>query len=502
MSKLPQEIQKIKSRRANEIGCQFRQGGPRVGLLYPSPYRAAMSSLGYQWMLSILQKAGFSAERIILPDDLNAWQQSKSPLLSYESLTPLSHFPIIAVSLAYELELAGLIQALEASGIPALSAHRGPKDPLILLGGPLTFSNPLPAAPFVDAILLGEAEETIIPAITAAFDCHRSEWLQEISRLDGGYVPELHGEKLPAIAKASDVLLPARSHIISPDAELRNMFLIEGERGCHRSCSFCVMRRSTNGGMRLVTPERILDYIPEHAQKVGLVGAAISDHPKLVGLLERIVKSGREVGVSSLRADRIALKPDIARLLREGGYQTLTVASDAASQRLRKTISKGTLEKHILSCAEQAAEHQYRTLKVYMMLGLPDENEDDIDELIRFTLELAHIHPVALGIAPFVAKKNTPMDGRPFAGIKLVNQRLKQLERGLKKSKGRASIRPTSAKWAWIEYMLAQGGFQAGHAIYTAVQNGGGFAQYRDAFATLNDKNQRPWAKVQPIALS
>ena len=499
MPKLPQEIQKIKSRRTQEIGDRFRQGGPRVGLLYPSPYRAAMSSLGYQWMLAILQDAGFAAERIILPDNIKAWTQCRSPLLSYESLTPLSHFPIIAVSLAYELELAGLIQALEASGIPALRKDRGPKDPLILLGGPLTFSNPLPAAPFVDAILLGEAEETIVPAVTAAFDTDRSEWLNTIASLSGGYVPEIHGEKLPAIAKASDVLLPARSHIISPDSELRNMFLIEGERGCHRSCSFCVMRRSTNGGMRLVTPETILSYIPEHAQKVGLVGAAISDHPKLVGLLENIVKSGREVGVSSLRADRIARKPDIARLLREGGYQTLTVASDAASQRLRRTISKGTLEKHLMSCAEQAAQHQYRTLKVYMMLGLPDENEEDIEELIRFTLELAQIHSVALGIAPFVAKKNTPMDGLPFAGIKTVNRRLKQLEKGLKKSKGRASIRPTSAKWAWIEYMLAQGGSRAGLAVYDAVRAGGSFANYKKAFEELDENHQRPWAKHQPI---
>ena len=497
MPKLPQEIQKIKSRSALEIGGRYRQGGPRVGLLYPSPYRAAMSSLGYQWMLAILQDAGFSAERIILPDNIKAWTQSRSPLLSYESLTPLSHFPIIAVSLAYELELAGLIQALEASGIPALRADRGPKDPLILLGGPLTFSNPIPAAPFVDAILLGEAEETIIPAITASFESDRSEWLKTIATLPGGYVPELHGAQLPDIAKASDALLPARSHIISPDAELRNMFLIEGERGCHRSCSFCVMRRSTNGGMRLVTPETILSFIPEHAQKVGLVGAAISDHPKLVSLLERIVESGREVGVSSLRADRIARKPDIARLLRAGGYQTLTVASDAASQRLRRTISKGTLEKHLVACAEQAALHKYRTLKVYMMVGLPDENEEDIDELIRFTVELSRIHSVALGIAPFVAKKNTPMDGLPFAGIKTVNRHLKQLEKGLKQTKGRASIRPTSAKWAWVEYMLAQGGMPAGLAVYEAVRAGGSFADYKRAFSDFDDTLQRPWANEQ-----
>lgn len=500
MSKLPQELQKIKQRLQQEIGNQFRQGGPRVGLLYPSPYKAAMSSLGYQWILSIVQHAGYSAERIMLPDNLDAWKKSRTPLLSYETLTPLSHFPIIAVSLAYELELAGLIQALEASGIPAKREERGPKDPIIILGGPLTFSNPLPAAPFVDAMLLGEAEETIVPAIEAAFGSTRSHWLDAIEALPGGYAPERHGEHLPVVSKASDILLPARSHIISPDAELRNMFLIEGERGCHRSCTFCVMRRSTNGGMRLVTPEAIMSYVPEHAKKVGLVGAAISDHPKLVDLLDTIVKTGREVGVSSLRADRIARKPDIARLLRRGGYQTLTVASDAASQRLRRTISKGTIERHLLACAEQAAEHQFRILKVYMMLGLPDENNNDIDELIQFSLELAKIHPIALGIAPFVAKRNTPMDGFDFAGIQTINRRLKYLENGLKKSKGRATIRSTSAKWAWVEYMLAQGGFDAGLAVYDAVHSGGNFAAYKKSLSKLKPEQQRPWVnKMMPL---
>lgn len=493
MRKNPEEIQLIKHRRQNEIGGIFRQGCPRVALLYPSPYRAAMSSLGYQWILSLLQHGGFSPERVILPDDLDAWKKTKSPLLSYETLTPLSNFPVIAVSLAYELELAGLIQALEMSGIPAKREERGPYDPLIILGGPLTFSNPLPASPFVDAMLLGEAEEVIVPAVRAAFDSGREGWLDEIQNLDGGFVPERMGHALPQPAKSSDVLLPARSHIISADAELKNMFLIEGERGCHRTCSFCVMRRSTNGGMRLVTPERLVSLLPKEAKKVGLVGAAISDHPKLVPLLDTIVSSGREVGISSLRADRISLKPDIARLLRKGGYRTLTVASDAASQRLRREISKGTLEKHLFACAEQASEHRYRVLKIYMMLGLPGETMEDIDELIRFTLEISKIHPVALGIAPFVAKRNTPMDGEAFAGIKLVDKRLKYLEKGLKASNGRATIRSTSTKWAWVEYMLAQGGRASGLAVYDAIQNGTSFSKYKAELSKLEPVHMAPW---------
>jgi radical SAM superfamily enzyme YgiQ (UPF0313 family) len=332
-----------------------------------------MSSVGFQWILKMLREAGHQVERAFLPDDVDAWRKSRVPLHTYETERPVAHFPVIGVSLAYELELEGLIHALELAGIPPLRKDRTHRHPRIIMGGPLTFSNPLPASPFVDAMIVGEAEDVVVEAFAAASHTEGDEWLDTIAALEGGYVPDLHGEVLPAVAKASDDLLPAYAPILPPDAELSDMFLIEGERGCHRMCSFCVMRRTTNGGMRLVTPERILSFVPDEAKRVGLVGAAISDHPQLVGLLERIVGSGRGVGISSLRADRVARKPDIARLLREGGYKTLTVASDAASERLRKEISKGTKENHLIECAKLAAEHKYKVMKVYMMVGVPGE---------------------------------------------------------------------------------------------------------------------------------
>jgi len=452
-----------------------------------------MSSVGFQWVLKILRDAGYQAERAFLPDDVAGWRMSRVPLHTYETSRPVAHFPVIGVSLAYELELQGLIEALELAGIPPLRADRDASHPRIVMGGPLTFSNPLPAAPFVDAMLMGEAEDTVLPAFEAAVHTDGDEWLDVVAALPGGYVPQIHGEQLPAVAKASDERLPAYAPILAPDAELSNMFLIEGERGCHRSCTFCVMRRSTNGGMRLVTPEKILSYVPEEASRVGLVGAAISDHPQLVGLLSEIVESGRGVGISSLRADRVARKPDIARLLREGGYKTLTVASDAASERLRKEISKGTKENHLLTCAELASEHRYKVMKVYMMVGVPGETDEDIDELIRFSRELGSIVPVSLGIAPFVPKRNTPLDVAEFAGIRNIEQRLKRLNRGLK---GVVDVRPTSARWAWVEAELAQGGWSAGHAVYEAAKNGAKFAHYRRALEAVDPATRAPWRSV------
>ena len=152
-------LQLIKERMADEIGSHFQQGPKRVAMLYPSPYRAGMSSLGYQWIIEILARAGFSVERVFLPDDVEEWKKSGGVLCSYETQTPLSHFSVVGISLAYELEMAGMIKCLELAGIPALREARSHKDPIFILGGPITFSNPLPSSPFVDAILLGEVEE-------------------------------------------------------------------------------------------------------------------------------------------------------------------------------------------------------------------------------------------------------------------------------------------------------------------------------------------------------
>lgn len=481
----------IRERTARETGGVFTPGSRRVALAYPSPYRAGMSSLGFQWILQILRESGLAVERVFLPDDVEAQARGRVPPLSYETLTPLGRFPIIGVSLAYELELEGLVRLLDLAGIPPLRRDRGPGHPKIVIGGPLTFSNPLPAAPYADVMILGEAEDAVSPVFHAFFDGDEAHFLDVAEAAPGGFVPSRHGVRLPPVAKAADDLLPARSSILAPEAELSSMFLLEGERGCHRACTFCVMRRSTNGGMRLVTPDRILGLIPEEAKRVGLVGAAISDHPQLVGLLESLVGSGREVGLSSLRADRVALKPKIAELLRASGARTLTVASDAASARLRRTIEKGTTEKHLIECARIAGAHRFDVFKVYMMVGLPDEHDEDLDELVRFTLELAGHTRVALGVAPFVAKRNTPLDGAPFAGIKEVDARLARLSKGLR---GRAEVRPVSARWAWVEYVLAQGGPAAGEAVLHATRAGGRFADYKKAFADLPASDFRPWA--------
>ncbi|MCB9686406.1 MAG: radical SAM protein [Alphaproteobacteria bacterium] len=487
----------LRERVRAETGPALPASPHRVAMAYPSPYAVGMSSLGYQRITMLLREAGIAAERVFLPDDPDEHERSGTPPLSCETGTPLGRFPVIAVSFAYETELLGLFRLLDLAGVPVLREERNEHHPRILIGGPITMASPTFLAPFADAMLLGEAEDVVVTAVAEALRQDREAWLDTVAALPGGWVPERDGARLPAMAKASERHLPARSAWLAPEAELSSMFLLEGERGCHRACAFCVLRRTTNGGMRLVDGDRVLSLVPDEARKVGLVGAAISDHPELPRLLEALVASGRQVSVSSLRADRIAKRPGIAHWLRQSGARTLTTASDGASERLRRAMSKGTTHEHLLACAQQAGSLGFDIFKVYMMIGVPGETEADLDELVASTRELAAAaRParLALGVAPFAAKRQTPLDGQPFAGIKVVEERLKRLDRSLR---GAAEVRPASARWAWVEHELAQGGAEAGLAMLTAWRAGGTFSAVKRALLEVDPATRRPWTRYE-----
>jgi radical SAM superfamily enzyme YgiQ (UPF0313 family) len=474
-----------KRRLAAERGFVAPLDAPtRVCLAYPSPYRVAMSSLGFQTIFRELAvRPDVAVDRAFLPDDRAAIDSQKGaaePLIAYATERRVSEFPVVALSFAYELEIAGLFDFLSLSGIPVLAAERSKTDPLVVIGGPITFSNPLPLAPFADAIVLGEADEAIHDIVAAVQSGDsRDAKLDALAKLPGVFVPS-RAHAPPPILAADDALLPAFASIVTDETELSGMFLVEAERGCHRGCTYCVMRRGTSGGMRLVEAARIMSLIPDHARRVGLVGAGVSDHPRICDILRAIVDGGREVSLSSLRADR--LNAEFVGLLAAGGHKTLTVASDAASERLRETIERKIHERHLIRAATLARDSKMTRLKTYMMVGLPGETDADIDELLRFTRELAKVLPVAMGISPFVAKRHTPLDGAPFEAIDAIEEKLATIRRGLA---GIADVRPTSARWAFVEYRLAQGGPDAGLAALEAHRAGGSFAAYRRAFEAI-----------------
>src|SRR5437763_1176159 len=348
-------LEPIRSRLADERGTLRKQAATRIALCYPSPYHVGMSSLGFQTIYREIHAHGdAAAERAFLPDDVGAWREARVPLCTYESQQPVASFSCLAFSISYELEITGLFEMLDLAGLPALREERDERHPLVVCGGPLTFSNPVPLAPFADVIVLGEAEE-LIHTLCDALTLPRHELRTRLSQHPGFYLPGL-SSSWPGVAKADDDRLPARSQIVTPHTELRSMFLIEPERGCSRGCTYCVMRRTTNGGMRTVDPERVLEMVPDDARRVGLVGAAVTDHPRIVELVRTLVDEGREVGISSLRADRLCARPELISLLAQSGARTLTTAADGASERLRTALDRRTTAAQLLRVAGLARE--------------------------------------------------------------------------------------------------------------------------------------------------
>lgn len=469
----------------------------RMALVYPSPYHVAMSSLGY---LQIHRRANLRCEtrceRAMLPPDADARQRhvvTRTPLLTIETRRPVGDFHVVAFSQAYELEMTGIVQCLDLSGLAPLAADRTAADPLVVLGGPITNSNPFPSAPLADVVVLGEGEgplDVLLDRLEARPEAARGSvearraLLDELAELPGFFVPRIHGNYLPPIAKASDDQLPAVSEIRTPHTELADMVLIEPERGCHRGCSFCVMRRTTNGGMRTVDPAAVDGLVPDDAPKVGLVGAAVTDHPRIKELLTELVDVRRKrIGISSLRADR--LDDELVGLLARGGYRSLTVALDAPSARLRYAIEKNLKDRHIQAAAELAREHGLHHLKLYVVVGLPGETDEDRRELVDFCLRLRKIIPVVLGVSPFVPKFHTPLAQAPFVGEREAGRILSELHRALA---GKVAVRGPGAREAHVEYRLSQGGYRHAAAAVAAARAGGSLANWKRALKDLPER--------------
>lgn len=469
-----------------EKGTILKQGKFQVALCYPNRYAVAMSSLGYQVVYRLFnERPDFACERAVYPDDPEALELSRIPLFTLERQRPISEFDLVAFSFAFEPDLLHFIQMLRWAGIPPLARDRDESHPPILVGGPVTLSNALPLGPFADFVAMGDGEETI-PEIMNAMESagSKKEFLKACGDLPNVWVPALHGESTPDNAKVGAHQLPAVGQIVTPHAELTNMFLVETSRGCPRMCSFCVVR-ATVSPMREADPQAVLDSIPDWTDRVGFVGAAVTDYSHIHTVLEGAIERRKEIGISSLRADR--LDERLVTLLKEGGYQTLTVAADAPSEKQRAVIMKGIRERHLVRAAELARWAGLRLMKLYMIVGLPGEDESDLEDLIQLCKKLARIMPLAITLSPFVPKLHTPLASAPFAGVKEIDRKLKRVRQGLR---GLVDVRSASARWAWIEYRLSQGAMRTGEAALLALEGGGNFSAWKHAFKDIDDPRE------------
>jgi radical SAM superfamily enzyme YgiQ (UPF0313 family) len=446
-----------------EEGTIIKDWGGRlpVALIYPNIYYLGMSNLGIHALYKLLNgNLKVLAERVFLDT------AEKNTPVALKSGRPLTDFAVLAFSISYELDYFNVLTLLKNSGIPPFAADRDESHPLIIAGGPCMTANPLPLAPFFDCLGIGEAEAIVpamLPVLIEGIGGTRYELLKSLASLPGVYVPMLPPVNTIVRQKAQSLDdFPVTSAILTQDTELGDLFLIEAERGCQRGCRFCMVNTAYSP-MRFLSLEKVQKLAWEglhRRRRIGLVGPAVTDHPQINEVLEALLKMNSEIAISSIRLD--TLTDEILTALEKGKVQTITIAPEAGSDRLRDVINKGISEDDIFRAVDLMAVRRFTQLKLYFMIGLPTETDGDVEDIARLTLDIKDRLEskrsnmrIVLNVAPFVPKAGTPFQWLPMARQETINSRLTILRSSLP-LKG-VKVNEESPAWSQVQGALSRG---------------------------------------------
>jgi radical SAM superfamily enzyme YgiQ (UPF0313 family) len=485
---------------SQETGTLRKDWGGRISfaLVYPNTYPVGMSNLGFQTIYRHLNALpDVVCERVFLPDpeDLPEYRRTGTGPFSLESKRPLRDFDLVGFSITYEGDYIHTLRLLAMAGIPLRPEARRPEDPIVLMGGVCAFANPEPIAPFMDFVVVGEGEEIvgeIVGAYRDAFGAtplgarRREDLLDRLAPISGIYVPQRYavayrGDGTVAeVRPAGDVpaVVTKRrlkkvdefrtiSLLRTPNAEYGHLALLEVGKGCGRGCRFClegqiyrpVRHRS------LETLRETVREIKKDSNRVGLVGACVSDYPWIGGLMHVLEEEGLEVSISSIRAD--SLTEDLVSSLRRGGHRTLTVAPEAGTERLRHVIRKDISDAQLYDACDLVRAHGLPNLKCYFMIGLPTETDQDIEaipELAARLLERLRVPSgqgqpfgrLTLSISSFVPKPWTPFQWAAFDPVSRLEAKLRTIKAGVRRLPN-VRVLHENPREAYLQALLARG---------------------------------------------
>ena len=488
----------------------------RVLLVYPNTREVALANLGFQQVYTLLNSIqGVECDRYALPTDWTPETEmlSQKDLRSIDMNRLPADFDMIAFSISFEPDYLNAVIALKYFNIPLDRTERDSSYPMIVAGGSAIFINPEPLANCMDVMFIGEGEGMANYFFDTLYKFEdKNKFLEKAASLPGIYVPEFYDSQIDSgrqVGVSTTIDIPSRvtRHWVAEEESLcthsvvhgenstfKDMALMEVTRGCIWACRFCT------AGF-IYRPPRLPDLNKTYdsmmqtlggqgktAQTIGLVGPSVTDHPQLPALAKRITDEGKTISFSSLRME--TLTDELVSLILKSGQKTLTVAVDGPSERMRDVINKAATDDFIIEKCRFLTRKGILHLKIYSIIGLPHETDDDIEQFIRLIervqevyvdecRNLGRIGRVTISLSPLVPKPGTPFQYHPMEKVKSLKKKFSRLRKAFGKLP-HLKLSFGSPNEAYLQTYLSRGDRSVHEFFKTFLSNG------HDAKSALN----------------